>query len=161
MPNEEVKVSFLDHLLNAYTKYPLYQIREIAENMQKQIYNGDTSSLEQKLRLLIANIPNILHIEKEAYYHSMFLVLMKVLGFDIQGEIQTNTGRIDFVLQQADLTVIGEVKYSAEDDIDKLLKEAMDQIYDHKYYEAFLDRKVMLMAVAFRGKEVKCELKNI
>ena len=160
-PNEEVKVSFLDHLLNAYTKYPLYQIREIAGNMQQQIYNGDTSALEQNLRMLIANIPNILHVKREAFYHSMFLVLMKVLGFDIRGEIQTNIGRIDFVLQQADLTVVGEVKYSAKGDIDKLLKEAMDQIYDRKYYEAFLDRKVVLLAVAFRGKEVKCELKNI
>jgi hypothetical protein len=160
-PNEEVKVSFLEYLLNAYTEYPLYQIRELAENMQKQLYNGDTSALEQNLRLLIANIPNILHIEKEAYYHSMFLLLMNVLGFDIHGEIQTNIGRIDVVWQQADLTVVGEVKYSAEGDIDKLLKKAMKQIYKRKYYEAFLDRKVMLMAVAFRGKEVKCELKNI
>jgi hypothetical protein len=158
MPNEEVKVSFLEHLLNAYTEYPLYQIRILAEKMQQQIYNGDTSALEQNLRLLLANIPNILHIDKEAYYHSLFLLLMKVLGFDIHGEIQTNTGRIDAVWQQADLIVVAEVKYSSEGDIDKLLREAMSQIHDRKYYEAYLDRKVVLMAVAFRGKEVKCEM---
>jgi hypothetical protein len=161
MPNEEVKVSFLKYLLNAYTKYPLHQIRALAENMQQQIYSGDTSALEQNLRMLIANVPNILHVKREAYYHSMFLLLMKVLGFDIHGEVQTNIGRIDVVWQQADLTVVGEVKYSAKGDIDKLLKEAIDQICDRKYYEAFLDRKVVLLAVAFRGKEVKCELKNL
>jgi hypothetical protein len=37
----------------------------------------------------------------------------------------------------------------------------MKQICDRKYYEAYLDSKVMLMAVAFTGKEVKSEIKEL
>jgi hypothetical protein len=37
----------------------------------------------------------------------------------------------------------------------------MNQISNKKYYEAYLDRKVVLLAVAFTGKEVKCELKEM
>jgi hypothetical protein len=37
----------------------------------------------------------------------------------------------------------------------------MKQINDRKYYESYLDKKVILMAVAFTGKEIKCELKNV
>jgi hypothetical protein len=127
--------------------------------MKRQLNAGDTSGLEQNLRLLLANIPNILHIQKEAYYHSMFLLLMKVLGFNITGEVQTNIGRIDVVLHLPELTVVAEVKFHSKKKIDTLLSEAMKQIYDNKYYEAFLDRKVALLAIAFTGKAVKCELK--
>jgi hypothetical protein len=158
IPNLEVRNSFFKYLLNAYSNYPTEKIQPLTFNMQQQIHNGDVSGLEQNLQLLLAHIPNNLHIPKEAYYHSLFLLLMKVLGFDIQGEIQTNVGRIDAVWHQSELTVVAEIKYHFRKSIDSLLKEAMAQIRDRKYYEAYLDKKVMLMAIAFTGKKVKCEL---
>jgi hypothetical protein len=161
IPNMEVQVSFTKYLLNAYSKYPVEQLQPLIFKMQRQIYDGDTSALEQNLRMLLANIPNTLHIEKEAYYHSMFLLLMKMLGFDIHGEVLTNIGRIDAVWIQSGLTVIAEVKYHSQKDIDILLDEAITQILDRKYYEAYLDRKVRLLAIAFTGKEVKCRMENI
>jgi hypothetical protein len=161
IPNEEVKISFLEYLLSAYSAYPLEQMQPLMSDMQRQIYAGETSGLEQNLRMLLAGIPNILHIQKEAYYHSLFLVWMRMLGFNIQGEIQTNTGRIDAVWQQPGLTVVAEIKYHSEGDIDSLLDEAVTQIHDRRYYEAYLDRKVTLMGVAFTGKEVKCRLETI
>ncbi|MDR2169908.1 MAG: PD-(D/E)XK nuclease domain-containing protein, partial [Planctomycetaceae bacterium] len=161
IPNLEVKEAFLEYLLNAYINYPVEQIQPLVYDMQDQIYAGDTSGLEQNLRILLANIPNTLHIAKDAYYHSMFLLLMKVFGFDIKGEIQTNIGRIDAVWSQADLVVIAEIKYDSKKSITSLLNSAMKQINDRKYYEAYLDKKVILMAVAFTGKEIKCELKKL
>jgi Holliday junction resolvase-like predicted endonuclease len=85
---------------------------------------------------------------------------MKLLGFEIQGEVMTNIGRIDAVLQQPKLIVIVEIKYAADKILNKLLEEAMTQIYDNKYYEAYADRKVMLMAIAFTNKEVKCVMET-
>jgi hypothetical protein len=114
--------------------------------------------LEQNLRMLLAGIPNLLHIQKEAYYHSLFLLWMRMLGFDIQGEILTNIGRIDAVWQHSGLTVITEIKFHADTSIDELLDDAMTQINNRRYYETYLDRKVSLMAVAFTGKEVKCRM---
>jgi hypothetical protein len=161
IPNMEVQISFTKYLLNAYSKYPVEQLQPLIFKMQRQIHDGDTSALEQNLRMLLANIPNILHIEKEAYYHSMFLLLMKMLGFDIHGEVLTNIGRIDAVWIQSGLTVIAEVKYHSQKDIDALLDEAMTQIHDRRYYEAYLDRKVRLLAIAFTGKEVKCKMESV
>jgi hypothetical protein len=160
LPNLEVRNSFFKYLLHAYSNYPVEEIQPLAFNIQKQIHNGDTSGLEQNLRMLLAHIPSILHIEKEAYYHSLFLILMKLLGFDIHAEIPTNIGRIDAVWHQSELTVIAEIKYHSKKDMETLLEEAMNQIHDRKYYEAYLDKKVMLMAIAFTGKEVKCKLEN-
>jgi hypothetical protein len=161
IPNKEVRESFLECLLNVYCNYSAEEIQLLTFNMQQQIHDGDASGLEQNLRMLLANIPSILHIQKEAYYHSLFLLLMKVLGFDIQAEVLTNIGRIDTVWHQSDLTVVAEIKYHIQKDIDSLLEEAMTQIYDRKYYEAYLDKKVILMAIAFTGKEVKCKMEVV
>jgi hypothetical protein len=159
IPNSEVRESFTKYLLHAYSDYPLEKIHELTRNMHRQIHACDTSGFNENLCLLLAKVPNILHDDSESYYHSIFLLIMKMCGFDIHGEILTNIGRIDAVLQQRDLTIIVEIKYHAHKSLDKLLKDAMKQIYKRKYYEAYRDRKVMLMAVAFTGKEVKCEMK--
>jgi hypothetical protein len=160
IPNLEVRDTFTKYLLHAYSNYPVEQIQSLVFDMHRQINACDSSGFDLNLRLLLANIPNILHVPLEAYYHSLFLLVMKILGFDIQGEIMTNTGRIDAVLHQPEMTVIAEIKYHADKTLDRLLDEAMTQINDRKYYEAYRDRKIMLMAVAFTGKEVKCEMKN-
>jgi hypothetical protein len=59
------------------------------------------------------------------------------------------------------LTVVAEVKYHLKKNIDTLLEEAITQIHDRKYYEAYLDKKVMLLAIAFTGKKVKCKLEKV
>jgi hypothetical protein len=56
------------------------------------------------------------------------------------------------------LTVVAELKYHADKPVESLLNEAMKQIRDRRYYEKYLDRKVMLMGVAFTGKEVACRM---
>jgi hypothetical protein len=86
---------------------------------------------------------------------------MKILGFDIQAEVMTNIGRIDAVWQQPNLTVVAEIKYSAEKDTDTLLNEAMTQINDRRYYEKYLDKKVLLMAVAFAEKDLQCRMQPL
>jgi hypothetical protein len=73
----------------------------------------------------------------------------------------TNIGRIDAVWQQPDLTVVTEIKFHADKKLDTLLDEAMTQIRDRRYYERYLDKKVVLMGVAFTGKETACRLENI
>jgi hypothetical protein len=64
-------------------------------------------------------------------------------------------------LDEMKISLVAEVKHDIKKTVDVLLKEAMNQIFNKKYYEAYLDRKVVLLAVAFTGKEVKCELKEM
>jgi hypothetical protein len=162
IPNMEVKEALMEHLLSAYSANNIATIHSMIPKIQSQIYDGNTAALEQSLRSLLAHIPSILHIENESYYHSLFLFLMATLGFDIQGEVLTNIGRIDAVWSQPGLTVVAEIKYSAKKKIETLLNSAMRQIRDRKYYEAYLnDTKVILMAIAFTEKEIKCRMNRI
>jgi hypothetical protein len=45
--------------------------------------------------------------------------------------------------------------------VDTLLKEAMGQIEDRKYYEGYMNKRVILIAIACSPKGLKCEMKAI
>jgi hypothetical protein len=83
---------------------------------------------------------------------------MSMLGFDIQGEISTNRGRIDAVWEQPGTVVVAELEYGAGKNTEALLNEAITQIRDRKYYEKYLDREVKLLGIAFNGEEVACRI---
>jgi hypothetical protein len=87
MPNREVAVSMKKHLLFAYTSYPLEQADRLRKTMQQQILLNDTDGLENSLRQMLAYVPFQIDGKNEAYYHSIFLIWMNMLGFNIQGEI--------------------------------------------------------------------------
>jgi hypothetical protein len=156
LPNMEVRDAFTTYLLNAYCDYSLEEMRPLLSEMQQQLRDADADAFEQSLRLLLAHVPYEIHVASEAYYHSMFLLLMKMLGFDIEGQIMTNLGRIDAVWRQPGLTVVAEIKYGAAKRTNSLLNAAMKQIRDRRYYEKYADRDVLLLGIAFTGKEVKC-----
>jgi hypothetical protein len=99
--------------------------------------------------------------ENEARYHIMFQVWMTLLGFNIQSEKITNRGRMDAVLLQPGLAVVAELKYHAATKIDTLLNQAIAQIREKRYYEPFLDRKVILLCIAFSGKEAGCRIEQL
>jgi hypothetical protein len=83
---------------------------------------------------------------------------MTMLGFNIQSEELTNRGRIDAVLKEDGWAVVIELKYHATTKLDTLLKQAIAQIHEKRYYEPFFDRKVILLGIAFNGKDVSCRL---
>jgi hypothetical protein len=160
VPNSEVNESFLKYLLSAYSSYPIEREYELKNRMHRQLLSHDAAGFEQSVREMLAYIPYPLHIGKEAYYHSLFLLWLKLLGFEIQGEIITNLGRIDAVLKFPGHTVIAEIKYQTKKEkISVLLDKAIKQIKDKQYIDRFNDgQKISLLAVAFTGKEIGCRI---
>jgi hypothetical protein len=159
-PNNEVRRAFTDHLFKAYTELPMEVMSRLHGDMRRQIKTCDNEGLERSLRTMIARVPYQLHIGEEKYYHSLLLVWLYFLGFKAQGEISTNIGRIDAAWELPGITVIAEVKYSADRPLDKLLDEAAAQIRDRKYYEPYLadGKQIILLAIAFSGKEIGCRM---
>ena len=109
---------------------------------------------------MLENIPYTLHVGNEKYYHSLFLSWMLAMGFTAHGEVMTGSGRIDAVLEQTDTVVVCELKYHAKTKTAALLRNAVKQIRDRRYYGKYLDRgkKIVLLALAFSGKEVGCRM---
>jgi hypothetical protein len=160
IPNMEVNQSLLTHLLKAYGKYPDERyIDELRRTMQRQIADCDESGFARSLEVMIATVPYDLHIPHEHYYHSLMLIWMRLFGFKIRAEEHTSLGRSDAVWEQPGLTVVAEIKYHAEKTVDTLLGEAMKQIHDRRYYNKYLG-KVLLLGIAFSGKQPGCRMKE-
>jgi hypothetical protein len=124
--------------------------------------------LTNNLQKMLAGVPYTLQPEdyatedaSEARYHIIFQVWMTLLGFDIQSEKLTNRGRMDAVLKQDGLAIVAELKYHADTKPDTLLDQAIAQIYEKGYYEPFLDQKIILLGLAFNGKEVRCRIEPL
>jgi hypothetical protein len=157
VPNSEVNISLLTYLVQAYGKYPDEQIDELRRTMQQQITACDEAGFARSLEAMIATVPSELHIAKEAYYHSLMLIWMRLLGFNIRAEEPNTFGRSDVVWEQPNLTVVAEIKYHAKKKTGTLLSEALKQIHDRRYYNRY-SGKVLLLGIAFSGKQTGCRM---
>jgi hypothetical protein len=170
IPNSEVNDALLTCLVLAYGKYSDMEFDEIRRTMQHQITACDESGFAHSLEVMIATVPSELHVPCEHYYHSLMLIWMRLIGFKIRAEEHTSIGRSDAVWEQSGFTVVAEVKYSppspvesgrgrghAEKTIDALLKEAMAQIHEKRYYNKYTG-KVLLLGIAFSGRQPGCRM---
>ena len=163
VPNNEVRQSMMEHLVSSYAEYPVSETATKRDRMLNQLFDGDVSSFRRDLQEMFAHIPYQLHIPCESYYHSLFLVWLNMLGFEVNGEVSTDKGRIDAVWTWEERVVVTEIKYADKGSIKLLLQEAFEQIYDRRYYERYLgnNRRVALLAIAFAGKEIACRMEEI
>jgi hypothetical protein len=42
-----------------------------------------------------------------------------------------------------------------------MIKEAISQIREKKYYDGYAGKKIILLGISFSGKEVKCKFEKI
>jgi hypothetical protein len=138
------------------------EISSIRSALLAALKTNDTAQLEQSLRLLVANVPYTLKLEKEAAYHIAFLVAFSLLGFQVEGEIITNIGRIDAVLHLPNRTIVVELKYAwGVKNLAKPLAVALAQIKENRYADRYTDgRKITNLAIAFSGKDVACKIEE-
>ncbi|GAA5818458.1 MAG: ATPase AAA [Methanobrevibacter sp. CfCl-M3] len=161
IPNKEVKDSFTKYLLNAYVKYPLNQVNSLRNRMRKNFLNKNSEDLNNNLREMLASIPYKLYNNNEAYFHSIFLIWLNLLGFKIEGEVVTNIGQMDAILIIDDSAIIIEIKFDKDKNkLDNLVIKALNQIMDSKYYEKYLNYDLIFLGIAFADKEVKCKFRK-
>ncbi len=77
-----------------------------------------------------------LFIKQEAHYHSLFYLLVKLAGININAEFHTQRGRVDVCIELTDKIILFELK------LNETAQLAIDQIKERKYYEIFSDRKL-------------------
>ncbi|MDR2623746.1 MAG: ATP-binding protein [Methanobrevibacter sp.] len=166
IPNREVHDSLYTRILSYYTKASTNVIPSLVKKISEGIVNADENVLQESFELLIANIPyslykNVKEDVREANFHMMILSWLRLLGFDIQGEILTFKGRVDAILKKDNRVVVCEIKYSSDKSLDKMIDDALGQIKDTEYYKPFVDRNVLLLAVAIRDRDVKCKIEHL
>ncbi|MDR2556303.1 MAG: ATP-binding protein [Bacteroidales bacterium] len=161
VPNIEVRDALMKNILNILTKFSTLDMDPLRNDMLQHIRSGNADAFANDLRRLLANIPYELHTKNERFYNAIFVSNLQLLGFNIQSQISTNFGKIDAVLQYKDVAVVAELKFSAEKSAEAMLSAAMKQIKDRRYYEKYLNRKVLLLSLAFTGKDVACRIEEL
>jgi len=156
-PNFEVKEAFVTYLFASFTQNELGKIQPAAENLREYLETENLEGFMNIIRALFAKIPYPLHIEKEAYYHSLFYMILVLMGVEIDLEVLTDKGRIDGVLAFENKIYLIEFKYAkAGSNMARLTNNALKQIKTKNYGERFLtdSRPLIYLGVGFAGKKI-------
>ena len=165
IPNNEVRRAFSLHILSSLTESDDVSIGRARVDIHEALKAGDLEEMLEILRGLFASIPYSLHIEREAYYHSIFYTLLNVLGLDMDVEVSVSKGRVDAILEIEDKAYIMEFKYkksapeASEEEKQKLfdtaLSEAMEQINTRGYADKYKGsgKEIYKVAFAFLGRD--------
>jgi len=144
-PNREVRDSFLTHLLGEYTRKDMNYGTRLLERISEAVAVDDLNRFIQEIKSLFASIPYHIFIgEREAYYHSLIYIILRLSGAEVRSEEATNTGRIDAVLETEKKIYIMEFKMGSE-------QEALKQIKEIKYYEKYKNsrKEIVLLGIGF------------
>ncbi|MDM8551790.1 ATP-binding protein [Desulfobacterales bacterium HSG2] len=147
-PNQEVKTAFLETLFHAYTEGLRNRSRFVllAEYLQKE----DTDAFMETMTAVFASIPYALESKRdEAYFHTIFYLMVSASGINARSEVLTCKGRIDLVTEFPDKVFIIEFKCNQSAEV------AIQQIRDKGYADPYKQsgKKIILMGINFDSEK--------
>jgi hypothetical protein len=148
-PNREVKTAFLQYLLEGFSSKPEYETNKITPAIKQALAENKIDDFIRNIKVLLSSIPYNIHLQhREAYYHSLIYVALKVSLMDVQAEIQTALGRSDMAVSMDHYIYIIEFKIEGA-------QSALDQIEEKQYYSPYLgkDKKIILVGIGLDEKE--------
>lgn len=150
-PNKEVANAFSANLLAEFSEKGGQKTDTLVMRMAAHLRAGAVDAFVESLKALFAGIVYPIQpagntgIENyEKYYHTMFYLVIKLLGYDIQAEVFTHVGRIDAVITTDAYRYIFEFKLGDA-------ASAMAQIKTKGYHQQYLDaeKRVVLVGIGF------------
>jgi len=165
-PNEEVRHSFLTYITAAFVDKDQFDIQPEGLALRDALKAEDISQFVKKFQSFLSDIPSRLHIGREAYYHSLTYLMLRLVGAKSLLEKETDKGRIDAVLELPDKIYIIEFKFAKNTKVKQvstLSRRALKQIKDKKYYEPYLGgkKRILLLGLGFLSSELHGRLEEI
>ena len=147
-PNGEVRRGFLDNVLALSTNVNAGESSTLVLELAMTVQSGDISGYLEKLRSFFADFPYELIKRNEAHYQDVIYCITKLLGFYVQAEYRTSSGRADMILGTKEAVYVFEFKLDAGADA------AMSQIDAKEYALPFAadGRRVVKVAVSFSSE---------
>lgn len=156
-PNYEVRQSLFKHIIADFLNRKAGDMEPLVMQLKLALLNHDLDRFLVLLRSVFAGIPAQLHIEREAYYHSLFYMLLTLMGTKVNLEEPTDKGRLDAVMELPNAIYVIEFKMGPPED-------ALKQIKDKHYHEKFTGgtKPVYLLGVGgFGEKAIKFQLERL
>jgi hypothetical protein len=161
-PNAEVREAWFGMMLGHFCGPNRAAGQTTAAVMLEALRTGDRPRFEQALIALFASIPGELHVDREAYYHSVLFAALQAAGGEVIPESRTDNllrqgyegqeGRTDAVIKTDRAIYVVEFKLGAAED-------ALAQIKARRYYEPYLadPRPIILLgAGGFIERNIAC-----
>ena len=147
-PNGEVRRGFLQNVLGVLTRVGDGRASTLVIELQMKVRSGDIGGYLEKLRSFFADFPYELIKRNEAHYQDVIYCITKLLGFYVQAEYRTSSGRADMILGTKEAVYVFEFKLDAGADA------AMSQIDAKEYVLPFAadGRRVVKVAVSFSSE---------
>jgi Predicted AAA-ATPase/PD-(D/E)XK nuclease superfamily len=150
-PNREVANAFSIHLLSEFAEKSQEGTDSLIRKMNSFLRQGQVDGFMQNIIALFADIANPIQPAKnssignmEKYYHSMFYLVLRLLGYNIQAEVFTSNGRIDAVITAGEYIYVVEFKLG---DAASALAQIKALAYHQKYLAS--GKKVILLGIGF------------
>ena len=147
-PNGEVRRGFLDNVLALSTNIRTGESSTLVLELAMAVQSGDIGGYLEKLRSFFADFPYELIKRNEAHYQDVIYCITKLLGFYVQAEYRTSSGRADMILGTKEAVYVFEFK------LDAGAEAAMSQIDTKEYALPFAadGRRVVKVAVSFSSE---------
>jgi len=148
MPNYEVRDSLLKSVLAVITKHKASTINSRLIDLRYSLEMDDVKTFINQIKEFYSKMPYTIAIDKEKYYQTIFFLILQIINLKPDVEKATNIGRIDLLVETTKTLYIFEFKLNGS------AQEALNQILNMKYYEAYRDcgKKIKLVGVNFSSK---------
>ena len=151
-PNKEVEEGFLNSLLPFYTGISDAKVDMVMFELRQYLDQGKANEAMSLLKSILAGVPFESNRNIELNYRNMLFIVFTLMGGRPLVEYPVSSGRIDMLLEREKYVYIFEFK------LHKTVEEAMNQMMDRHYADAYMSdqRAVLAVGVNFNDK-----LKNI
>jgi hypothetical protein len=145
-PNQEVKTGFNESLFFAWGEGVGRSVSSHVLRLNRHLADEKLESFFESMTAIFAAIPYDIQTKRdEAYYHTLFYLMMSASGGNAQSSLLTCRGRIDMEVSFKDKIYIFEFKCNQSAEV--ALKQIADKGYADKYKAS--DMPVILIGVNF------------
>ncbi len=145
-PNEEVRMSFSAYLFNDFTRIENAKTAGVYKRLHLYLRELKMDAFIHAVQSIMGSIPYTQCAGRdEAYFHTVFFLMLSASGVSVHPEVLTRDGRIDIAIEFDDKVFIMELKCDYDSE------KAVKQILAKQYYEKYLntDRQIYLVGINF------------
>ncbi|MEM0991931.1 MAG: ATP-binding protein [Bacteroidota bacterium] len=163
-PNEEVRLSMIHNLTEAFTYKNPSLVSNALLKMEEALEEGEIGRFVEQLSVLFSDIsyhllPKKKHDKRtefevwEGYFHTIIYLVTSFMGYHVQSEITRHKGRLDLLVETDDYLYLMEFK------LNEPIKNAIEQIKNRAYAAAYKNspKQVQLVGISFSKEERNVE----
>jgi len=159
-PNQEVKTAFTESLLFSWTENVEEEISSHMLRLSRYLRDEDLEAFFEAVTAIFASIPYDIETRRdEAYFHTIFYLMVSASGGEAQSSVLTNRGRIDMAVTFADKAAGASKVYIIEFKCNQSAKVGIEQIREQGYAEKYKGsgKRIVLLGINFSTEKRNLE----